>query len=73
MNPQSRGEVALQSSNPDDPPLMEFNYLTHPYDKESIIEAVRQAMQIKKTTTMAKYWKGPLSAPKSESTEDIWV
>jgi hypothetical protein len=30
-------------------------------------------MQIKKTPTMAKYWKAPLSVPKSESTKEIWV
>jgi choline dehydrogenase-like flavoprotein len=73
MNPLSRGELTLRSANPDEPPMMDFHYLEHPYDKESMITAVREAMQIKKTTMMSKYWRGPLSAPKSESTEDIWV
>jgi choline dehydrogenase-like flavoprotein len=73
MNPQSRGSLKLQSANPEDPPLIDMSYLTHPYDRRSLIKSVRRAMQVPKTKTISKYWKAPINIPKSESDEDIWV
>jgi choline dehydrogenase-like flavoprotein len=73
MNPQSRGSLRLQSANAEDPPLIDMAYMTHPYDRRSLIESVRRAMQLTKTKTISKYWKAPINIPKSESDKDIWV
>lgn len=73
MNPQSRGSVKLQSSNPADPPLFDMAYMTHPYDRHILIEGVRRAMQFVKTNALSPFWKSTIIAPKSEQDEDIWV
>lgn len=36
LHPKSVGEVLLRSSNPEDPPLIQPNYLTHPQDVETL-------------------------------------
>ncbi|KAL2009579.1 hypothetical protein VTN00DRAFT_5386 [Thermoascus crustaceus] len=73
MNPQSRGSVTLASANPGDSPLIDVGYMTHPYDRRSLIESVRRAMQLPKTRRLAPYWKGHINVPGSEGDEDIWT
>ncbi|CAO3666919.1 unnamed protein product [Umbelopsis vinacea] len=48
MNPQSRGSVTLKSTNPEEPPVVDTAYLTHPYDKIALIEAIRQSRKFLK-------------------------
>ncbi|OZJ03926.1 hypothetical protein BZG36_03606, partial [Bifiguratus adelaidae] len=72
MNPQSRGSIKLQSSDPEMPPLIDFAYMSHPYDRHILIEGVRHAMQFVKTRTISKYWKSSINVPKSEQEQDIW-
>ncbi|MCJ1453409.1 hypothetical protein MMC28_003756 [Mycoblastus sanguinarius] len=72
MNPQSRGSITLASSSPSDPPLIDFNYATHPFDKLTLIHAVRAAMQFRKTHALKEYWRGPINTPSGESDEEIW-
>jgi choline dehydrogenase-like flavoprotein len=36
LHPKSVGEILLRSSNPEEPPLIQPNYLTHPYDVETL-------------------------------------
>lgn len=36
LHPKSVGEVLLRSSNPEDPPLIQPNYLTHVRDVETL-------------------------------------
>ncbi|KAJ2926548.1 hypothetical protein H1R20_g10543, partial [Candolleomyces eurysporus] len=43
LTPHSRGTVKLASSNPFDAPLLDPNYLSHPFDMEAIIEGIRIA------------------------------
>jgi choline dehydrogenase-like flavoprotein len=73
MNPQSRGAVRLRSSNPDDPPLIDFAYLSHPYDKRVIVTAVRQLLQYIIKSPLAKEIEEITFGPKSEDEEDILV
>jgi choline dehydrogenase-like flavoprotein len=73
MNAQSRGSVTLASANPKDAPLIDFNYMDHPYDRQTLIRGIRRTMQLTKTREMSKYWKGPINVPNSETDEDIWV
>ncbi|KAG2022268.1 aryl-alcohol oxidase [Coprinopsis cinerea AmutBmut pab1-1] len=43
LTPYSRGSVTLSSSNPYDPPLIDTNFLSHPFDLAAITEGIRTA------------------------------
>lgn len=43
LHPRSRGCVALNPKNPDGPPLITFNYLSHPDDMRDMVNGVKQA------------------------------
>ncbi|PGH03139.1 hypothetical protein AJ80_08734 [Polytolypa hystricis UAMH7299] len=49
MNMQSRGEVKLQSGNPDDHPLIDLNYLSHPFDLRVMTDSIREGMKFLET------------------------
>jgi len=70
---QSRGEILLKSSDPNDSAIIDFHYLDHPYDRMVMIEATREGMGYLRTPTLAKIFRGYVNGPKSESDEDIWV
>ncbi|KAH8899851.1 alcohol oxidase [Thozetella sp. PMI_491] len=71
MNPQSRGTVTLASADARVAPLINPAFLSHPFDRRTLIEAVRDAMAmweapaLKRRTIRAPSW------PKSGSDEDI--
>ena len=46
QNALSAGELRLRSSNPDDPPVMEFRYLTDPWDLQRMREGVRLSVRL---------------------------
>ncbi|RKU46334.1 hypothetical protein DL546_008498 [Coniochaeta pulveracea] len=46
MNNQSSGQVSLQSSDPADPPKIDLNFLDHPYDVRTTIEALRKCAEL---------------------------
>ncbi len=46
INPQSRGTVTLQSTNPADPPVIQANYLQHETDLQVLIEGIKIARQL---------------------------
>jgi len=73
MNPQSCGSVTLRSANPADAPVLDTAYMTHPYDRRTLIEATRQAMQIIKTKAASAHFISSINGPKSETDEDIRV
>jgi choline dehydrogenase-like flavoprotein len=45
MNPQSYGEVTLDSADPSDAPKADPKLLSHPYDRRVMIEAMRKMMK----------------------------
>jgi len=53
MNPKSRGEVSIQSSNPLDLPLINPNFLSHKDDIQTILEAVKLARRVIKTKPLS--------------------
>lgn len=73
QNSQSRGSVQLQSSDPDDPPLIDPNYLGNEYDVLVLIEAVRDALNYMETPTMKRYRKHAIHAPQSADDKVILV
>ena len=46
MNPQSRGVVSLRSNSPSDPPVIDPKFLSHPFDRRAIIEAMREMLRL---------------------------
>ena len=73
MNPQSQGQIALASSDPEQAPLIDFGYMNSDYDRNVLIEAIRESMKFPKTPQIAKYWRNSILGPKSDTSEDIWV
>ncbi|PYH46910.1 GMC family oxidoreductase [Aspergillus saccharolyticus JOP 1030-1] len=49
QNNLSKGTVTLRSRDPRDPPLVDPNFLSHPFDKRIAIETVRTALKVAST------------------------
>ena len=50
MRPKSRGKISLKSTDPNDPPKIEPNYLTHPDDIRTLIEGIKLVRKIGNST-----------------------
>jgi choline dehydrogenase len=55
VDPKSRGEVRLASSDPHAAPLINFRYFNHPEDLSAMIAGTRVAMKIGETNPLAPY------------------
>ncbi|UQC81153.1 GMC oxidoreductase [Colletotrichum lupini] len=71
MNSVSRGTIKLASADPADPPLIDPKYLSNPFDLVNLREALREGLNLLKTSTMKDHFVRPIFAPKSESDKDI--
>ncbi|KAK5044374.1 hypothetical protein LTR84_011324 [Exophiala bonariae] len=71
MNPQSRGSVTLASSDPAAPPIIETNYFSHPYDPETFVNGVAEALAFVESDDIAKHIVKKNLVPESDSREDI--
>ncbi|KAF2263305.1 choline dehydrogenase [Lojkania enalia] len=72
MNAQSEGSVTLRSANPDDKPVIDVGYLTHPYDRRVMRESIRRTWQKAfENPGMKKYIKKRIYGPESLSDEDV--
>ncbi|KAJ9270431.1 CAZyme family AA3 [Paecilomyces variotii] len=71
FNAQARGEVTLQSSDPDVPLLFDPKFLQHPFDRRAAIESMRDAFRVAKHAAYTKDNVIALAEPKSDSDEDI--
>lgn len=72
MNQQSKGEVRLNSSDPNEPLLFDPKALSHPFDRRACIDAYRELLHVTRHPAFAKDTAGTLLAPKSDSDEDIF-
>lgn len=72
MNPQSRGSVTLQSSNPATAPLIDPKFLSHPFDRRVIIEGMREMMRLLSAPVFAESTLEKLG-PEDDSDEAILV
>ena len=71
FNAQARGEVTLQSSDPNVPLLFDPKFLSHPFDRRVAIESLRDAFRIAKNDGYTKDNVMELAGPKSDSDEDL--
>jgi choline dehydrogenase len=72
LYPKSRGEIKLRSNQPNDPAMIDPNYLDHPDDQKVMINGVRRARNILAAPTFEKYqsWEiGP--GPEAQTDEQI--
>lgn len=69
ITPESRGEIALRSANPLDPPAIRANYLSSGADLRTLVEGVRLARRIVATKAFDAY-RGEEMAPGSNITRD---
>ena len=72
FNPESRGSVTLQSADPSVAPIIDPKFLTHEFDRRTMIEGVREMIRILSAPIYAadtiENW-----GPKDDSDEAIWV
>ena len=71
MNPQSRGSVRLASHDPGEIPLIDVNFFSHPYDRQTLVNGVREAMMFARSKDLAPHVVGRVLGPESESEEDV--
>lgn len=71
FNAQTRGEVTLQSSDPDAPLSFNPRMLSHPFDRRLAIEALRDSFRIAKHESYTKDNVAEMAMPKGESDEEL--
>ncbi|KIX09119.1 uncharacterized protein Z518_00197 [Rhinocladiella mackenziei CBS 650.93] len=71
MNPQSRGSVTLASKDPAADPVIDVNFFSHPYDRQTLVSGVREVMTFVRSKHLSKHIASAVLAPKTDSDEDI--
>ena len=71
MNPQSRGSVTLSSKDPHAVPVIDGNYLAHPYDRRTFIDGTRELLRLVHSEQLSKHIGGAYLAPATTSDEDV--
>ncbi|KAI8966129.1 putative GMC oxidoreductase [Daldinia sp. FL1419] len=71
FNAQSRGEITLQSEDPDAAPRIDPKFLATAFDRRAAIEALRDALQFVKSEGYARDTVSTITGPASESDEDL--
>ena len=72
VNPTSRGSISLRSANPDDAPVIQPNYLSSDFDRQTMISAIRMLRDVVKQPAFEKF-RGKELAPGAdiENDEDL--
>ncbi len=70
LRPESRGELKLRSSDPDDAPLMYPNYLATETDRRTIVDGLKLARRILGTPDMRHYITGEYIPGEDVRTDD---
>ena len=73
MNPQSIGSLGLWSEEPSEKLRIDPQFLSHPFDRRTAIEAIRHVMELIETPAISKDTIRLVAGPKSKSDEDILV
>jgi len=73
MNAQSVGYVKLASSDASVPPLIDPNYLSHPYDRRVAIESLRAVIKYSDAPTFQSMRERRIEGPDADaSDEELW-
>lgn len=70
MRSPSRGEVTLRSANPDDPPCILFNYMSHAQDWEDFRTAIRLTREIFAQDAFAPYYRHEIQPGAALTSDD---
>ncbi|KAK9778880.1 hypothetical protein SCAR479_04116 [Seiridium cardinale] len=70
-NSQARGEVTLQSSDPNVSLLFDPKFLAHPFDRRAAIESLRAVLKVVRSDAYSKDTIAQLAGPTSDSEEDL--
>ncbi|HAH10198.1 MAG TPA: choline dehydrogenase [Alphaproteobacteria bacterium] len=62
LRPESRGQIALKSTNPQDPPLIQPNYLSTATDRQTLRDGVKILREVFAQPAMGPY-RGPEMMP----------
>lgn len=71
MNPQSRGSVRLASKDPSAMPLIDVNFLSHPYDRKTFVAATQEVLRFVGSGNLSKHIKSNFHTPNSNSEQDV--
>ncbi|KAH7074888.1 hypothetical protein BKA63DRAFT_533899 [Paraphoma chrysanthemicola] len=71
MNAQSRGKITLASTDPQEKPIIDPQYLEHAYDRLVLKSAIREALKWVDAPSLKAFIKHPILAPATGSDEDI--
>lgn len=72
-NSRSRGHVTLRSADPFAPPKIQFNMLSDPYDRETLIAGARIARSALRSKAFAPYVVGEHKPGDHVQTDDEWL
>ena len=70
MRSTSRGSVTLKSADPDDDPLIRFNYMSNPQDWEEFRTCIRLTREIFAQDAFAPYVKHEIQPGADAQTDD---
>ncbi|KOX71154.1 Glucose dehydrogenase [acceptor] [Melipona quadrifasciata] len=73
LRPKSRGVIELRSDDPFDHPLIYPNYLDHPLDVATLVEAMKFIIELSKTAPLKRYGSevNPIPFPGCENTPEF--
>lgn len=71
MNPQSRGSVGIKSSNPLAMPVIDVNFLAHPYDRRTYVDAIKETVKFIRSASLSKYIVSEVNVPNTDSDEEV--
>ncbi|KAI1462283.1 GMC oxidoreductase [Annulohypoxylon moriforme] len=70
-NAQSRGEVTLQSSDPDAAPLIDPKFLSTEFDRRAVVEIMKEMKRFLKSEGYAKDTISTIAGPTGDSDEEL--
>ncbi|KAK7951384.1 uncharacterized protein PG986_007112 [Apiospora aurea] len=73
MNPQSRGTVTLRSADPKEAPVIDPRFLTHPFDRRTAIEGMREMLRFFQAPVWKQKTVRTVSWPWDDSDSAIWA
>lgn len=70
IRPKSRGTLTLASADPADPPVIDFNFLSHPDDIQVLIKGIREVRKILAAQAFDKYRKEEIHPGLDKQTDE---